>query len=94
MEDNNKHVLEGLGYNRVEVLDILGFKACFQIKSRCKVGEESAARLYNRFDKNWETAGLWYKFVDQYYKKLGGSLTEKEVVDGLGFYKDLIKKIS
>ena len=95
MERDNKYTLEELGYNKDEVLEILGFKACFQIKSRCGVGEESAARLYIKFNGYWEAAGLWYRFVDMHYKKMRCPLSERsiidEVVNELDYYKGLIK---
>lgn len=95
MGKNNKHTLEELGYGREEVVEVLGFKACFQIKSRCIIGEESAVRLYNKFNGCWKAAGLWYRVVDIHHKKMGRPLLERdvvnEVVDELEYYQNLMK---
>jgi len=94
MEGNHKYILEELGYDKGDVIEILGFKSCFQIKSRCIVGEESAVRLYNKFNGHWVAAGLWYRVVDNYHKKMGHSLLEEdivnEIVDELEYYQNLM----
>lgn len=95
MEYSNRYILEELGYNKEEILEILGFKACFQIKSRRVIGEESAARLYNKFNGCWRAAGLWYQIVERHHEKIGRPLLERdvvnEVVDELEYYQSLIK---
>ena len=95
MERDNKYILEELGYDKGEVLEILGFKACFQIKSRCVVGEESAVRLYKKFNGYWGAAGLWYRIVERHHKKMRHPLSERDIVDEtvneLDYYQNLIK---
>ncbi len=67
--ENDSMVLERLGYCGEDVLEILGFRTCFKVRSGYDIDEESAAILHKKFNGDWQAASLWYGVVDRYYKK-------------------------
>ncbi|MDO8508351.1 MAG: hypothetical protein Q7S27_01560 [Nanoarchaeota archaeon] len=75
--------LEELGYDRGEVLEILGFKSFFEYKCGQKINEESSALLFRRFEGEWMNAAGWYIVVNRHYKNLGKPISEREIVEEL-----------